>query len=216
MAKGPKSAFILGCGGCLSFIIAMMLFAAAFWQSRHGLTMRSSDDLVTWHNTREGRSSPLAENYVDFEFQYPKSWTRKPDNESNFVSVERGENGETWENFNVGYFKTAGSREGNDALASQLIAQIGSQFSEQFPGLHKLSEGPTTVGSYDAYGGLFETTVSGTKVYMRAILLPTPDAKKGVALILMGTSHSPDLKSAEDLGTKGDLPKVLASFRFTE
>jgi hypothetical protein len=225
MSTSAKSPLILAGCGCASLLAALILLAAAFFLSgSHGTSSdrgTSPDDLVGWRNTRDGRTGPLAEHYVDFEFRYPKAWSLKPieNGGPNFVTVERAVDGKTHENFNVGYFATAGSKEGNQALYAQLIAQLQNQFAQQFRELKKVHEGATKVGSYDAWEGLFTSTAGdGDKrvsVYMRVILLPTPDATKGVTLVLMGTSLSPDLESADDLGRKGDLPAVLESFKFS-
>ena len=226
MTTNTKSPFILAGCGCLSFILAMILFAAAFvaagsrWSDLKSGS--SAEETAVYRNTREGRSGPLAENYADFEFRYPKSWIVKPQDagSTNFVTVERSVEGQTHENLNVGYFATAGNKERNQALYPQLIAQLQSQFEQQFRGLKKVSEGPAKVASYDGWEGVFtSTTGEGDKrvnLYTRVILLPTPDGSKGVSLLMMGTSLAPDLGSAEDLGHKGELPAVLDSFRFRD
>jgi hypothetical protein len=219
--KSKAPAILAGCG-CLSALAGLALLAAAWFAGESGLKLPGvSPQMATYTNTREGRIGNLAESYVDFTFEYPKSWTMKEDAEGiNFITVERSVDEQTWENLNVGYFKTAGSTEDNRQLYAPLIAQLQSQFSRQFPTLRKVSEGPVTVGEYDAYEGLFASTVdadgSEIAVYTRAILLPTPDGSKGVTLLMMGTSFHPELKAPEDLGRKGELPAVLASFRFTE
>lgn len=226
MTTSSKSPFLLAGCGCLSFIVAMILFAFAFFSSGSLPSLSksgsSTDDLVVYRNTREGRTGTLADHYVDFEFRYPRSWILKPQDSdsSNFVTVERAIDGQTHENLNVGYFATAGDKEKTQALYPQLIAQFQSQFAQQFRGLTKVSEGPATVGSYDAWEGLFtSTTGEGDKrvnIYTRVILLPTPDGTKGVSLLMIGTSLAPNLESAEDLGKKGELPAVIKSFRFRE
>jgi hypothetical protein len=181
----------------------------------------STDDTAVYRNTREGRTGALAEHYTGFEFRYPKTWTLKPDTDaSNFVTVERSVTGQTYENLNVGYFSTAGSTEKNQALYPALIAQLQSQFEQQFHGLKKVGEGATKVGSYDGWEGLFTSTTGDddkkVNVYTRVILLPNADGTKGVTLLMMGTSLCPDLSAPEDLGKKGELPGVLESFKFAE
>jgi hypothetical protein len=226
MSANAKSPMILGGCGCLSLIASLVLFASAFFVGgghfssfKRGM---SSADAIVWRNTREGRTGPLAEHYVGFEFRYPKSWVLKPQgsDETNFVAIERKVDGATYENLNVGYFATAGSKDRNLAIYPQLIAQLETQFGQQFSGLKKVHEGARKVGSYEGWEGLFtSTTIDGGKsvdVYTRVILLPTPDGTKGVALLMMGTSLSPDLHSPEDLGEKGDLPAILESFQFRD
>src|SRR6185369_5802479 len=36
----------------------------------------------------------------------------------------------------------------------------------------------------------------------------------GVAVVMYGTSAAPEIRSLEDVGTKGELPRILKSFRF--
>src|SRR5688500_6204244 len=56
----------------------------------------SSADTAQFVNSRANLTGKLAENYVDFSFNYPKSWsidpkTQKPGG-SNFIKVEKAEN----------------------------------------------------------------------------------------------------------------------------
>lgn len=218
MTKSKTPAILAGCG-CASLLLAIVLFTAAWWLGKRGGAATADADLVHYASSPEGLSGNLAENYVAFELSYPKSWIVK-DDPQNFVSIERNVDAKTWENLNVGYFQTAGSTGANEALYSPLIASLHEQFATQFSGLEKVHEGKTKVGPYDAYEGIFHSTtnVNGTPVdiYMRAVLLPTPEGDKGVTLLMMGTSFHPELDKPSDLGEKGELPAVLESFRFVE
>jgi hypothetical protein len=225
MSATPKSPWVLAGCGCLSFILALILFAAAYFTGgshvRNITSGSSTDDTVVYRNTPEGRTGKLAEHYTGFEFRYPKTWSLKPDPEAaNFVTVERAVDGRTYENLNVGYFSTAGSTEKNQALYPELIAQFQTQFEQQFRDLKKVGEGATKVGSYDGWEGLFTSTTGDddkkVNVYTRVILLPNADGTKGVTLLMMGTSLCPDLSAPDDLGKKGELPGVLESFKFAE
>ena len=102
MAASSKSPLLLAGCGCASFIAAIFLFLAAYILNDSKITgfksESSTDDFVVYHNVREGRTGPLAENYTGFEFRYPKSWVLKPqDSTSNFVTVERAVDGKTYE-----------------------------------------------------------------------------------------------------------------------
>lgn len=224
MTSNPKApAYLAGCG-CLSLLFAAALFLASAFlagdsSSDETKSAAARTDLTTYTNTRDGRTGNLAQNYVDFRFDYPKSWTAKADPEGvNFITVERTQDSRTLENLNIGYFQTAGSTSGTEALYGQLMASLQAQFTQQFPDLQKVHEGKTKVAMYDAYEGLFEATVQAdgkpVKVYTRVILLPTPDGARGVSLVMMGTSFHPELQGPADLGTKGELPIALSSFRF--
>lgn len=201
-------------------MLAGAALLAAFFFTRGGMPSLQTSDLVHYENTREGRTGNLAENYVDFSFDYPPTWevrTTDPDN-INFVTVERRADGKTWENLNVGYFRPAASDAENQALYRQVLGQIEGQFSQQFRDFKKISEGPTKVGSYDGhealYSGWIEADGKRVDIFTRAIFLPSPDGKKGVSLMMMGTSLNPELEEANDLGREGELPAVLESFRF--
>ena len=210
-----KTPFILAGCGCLSLLIGAVLLSSAFYFADE-LAESEAKDLVVYRNTLEGRTGPLAEYYADFEMRYPGTWVVKPQaaGSVNFVSIERNVGGNTWENLNVGYFDTAGNNEGNELLYPQLIEQLQNQFASQFTDFRKVSEGKTKVGQYDAYEGLFRAKAGDADLFLRIILLPTTDGSKGVALLMMGTSHAPDLKSPDDLAKKGELPAILESFRF--
>ena len=178
------------------------------------------DDLARYVNSREGRTGNLAENYVDFSFDYPKAWTVKTDDPDNinFVTVAREVNGQTYENLNVGYFSPAPTEAQNQELYRKVLGEIEGQFSQQFRDFRKVTDGPTKVGDYDAYEALYdgwvETEGQRVNVFMRAIFIPAPGGGKGVSMMMIGTSLNPELEKADDLGTKGELPVLLNSFRF--
>lgn len=215
--------FLAGCG-CLSMLAgAVMIGLATFWFRTTVVDNQPApqrDDVVKYVNTREGRTGNLAENYVDFSFDYPKTWTVKtadPDN-INYVTVEHRVEDRTWENLNVGYFSPAPTEAQNQQLYTQVLGQIENQFSQQFRDFHKVSEGATKVGPYDGHNALYEGWVdsNGThiNVYIRAIFIPQPGGGKGVSMMMIGTSLNPALTQASDLGNKGELPIALESFRF--
>jgi len=206
---------LAGCG-CLSMLAGAALLAASFFA---GKTMLRRD-LAHYENTREGRTGKLAENYVDFSFDYPNAWTIQtsdPDN-INFVTAERTVDDKTYENFNVGYFRPAPTDEANQQLYRQALGTIEGQYSQQLREFRKVSEGSTKVGRYTGnealYTGYIEAEGQRIDVFIRAIFLPAPDETKGVSILMIGTTQNPELKRAEDLGTEGELPVLLDSFRF--
>lgn len=222
MTKNSKVPFFLGGCGCLSILLALVLLAAWFfvpWGGWNMAGMLGGDTaLAHYVNSPEGRTGSLAEYFVDFEFDYPIGWSQKPQESfsSNYVSIERSAGTETCESFNVGYFQTTGSEGGNRILYPVLIAQLEAQFAGQLDNLQKLDEGAWTVGPYEAWHALFTANSDSSDVFMRIVLLPTPDGAKGVAINMMGTPACGDLSQGNDLGVTGELPVVLNSFRFRE
>jgi hypothetical protein len=146
---------------------------------------------VHFVNSQADAKSPnLSAHYVDFSFDYPSNWTLDPatgtPTAKNFVKVERDNpDGLTIENFAVGEFAGTGDPDQDSALIPQLLAQLEAQVTGM-PGY----------------------------LYGRMIILPEPDTAKGVVLIMLGTDLSGEIHSPADLGVKGDLPKVLSSFKF--
>jgi len=112
-------------------------------------------------NSRSAFTGDLADNYVDFSFEYPKSWTRDPEagkgDSPNFVKVSNDTSDKfTIENFAVGYIT------GNLTLLPQLGAQLSDQLSKGFPNYEKVSEGKTRIGSNDGYEFRFKSYVEKT------------------------------------------------------
>lgn len=226
MKNGWK--FLAGCG-CLSMVVGAAMLAASYFafagdgegvKIGGGGEIAPQADLAQYRNTREGRTGNLADSYVDFSFNYPKTWTIKTDDPDNinFVTAERAVDGKTYENLNVGYYTPAATEEQNQQLYRQVLGQIEGQFSQQFKDFQKVSEGPTQVGSYTGhealYRGYVEPDGKRVDVFIRAIFVPAPTGGKGVSMMMIGTSFNPALKEAADLGTKGELPILLGSFKF--
>lgn len=180
----------------------------------------TNGDSKTYTNNKSSFTGKLADNYVDFSFDYPSSWKRDPKagvgDSPNFVKVENATSDKiTLENFAVGYFT------GQKALMPQLAAQLSEQFSGSFPEYKKVSEGETHVGSYDGYEFRFTShSTTGSKkpidIWGRVILLPGDTGRKGAAMVMLATSEGKDVHGVEDVGEKGELPIILSSFKFVE
>ena len=182
-------------------------------------------DAVEFVNSIKNLDGKLAEHYVDFSFYYPNRWDKDPTagvlGASNFAKVERRLPPTfTQENFAVGWYSSAGSSEADRTVFPALAEKLGAQFKQNFPDYRKVSEGPTKAGVYDGYELRFEamsrnTTKGDLKLWGRMIFLPPVDGgKNGVTLLMLATSLAPELKSVDDVGIKGELPMMLASFRF--
>jgi hypothetical protein len=182
-------------------------------------------DAVEFVSSKANLDGRLAEHFVEFSFYYPNRWLKDPTagvpGATNFAKVERRLPPDlTQENFAVGSYVSAGSGE-DDRTAFHTVAEnLSSQFAKKFPEYRKVSEGPTKAGVYEGYGFRFESVSRNTdrgniNVWGRVIFLPPVDgSKNGVALLMLATSLAPELKSVDDVGVKGELPMMLASFRF--
>jgi hypothetical protein len=181
---------------------------------------------VKFTNSQANLDGKLAEHYLDFSFYYPKDWQLDPKagtpGASNFAKVERRLPPDfTQENFAVGWYGSKGTFAADEATFPQLVQVLGNTLANGFPEYQKVSEGPTKVNSLDGYEFRFTSTSKGTekgdlKVWGRVIFLPTGVAgdQTGATLIMLATSLAPELSSVDDVGTKGETPVILESFRF--
>ncbi len=182
-------------------------------------------DAVQFVSSKANLDGKLAEHFVAFSFYYPNRWSKDPtagvSGATNFAKVERRLPPDlTQENFAVGSYVSAGSAEDDRASFHTVADNLSAQFAKKFPEYRKVSEGETKVGVYAGYGFRFESISRNTdrgniNVWGRVIFLPPIDgSKNGVVLLMLATSLAPELKSVDDVGVKGELPMMLASFRF--
>jgi hypothetical protein len=181
-------------------------------------TARQTANTKQYVNSREGRSGSLAENFVDFSFDYPDNWEVDPNPAPNFVRVERkitdDDGNFTQENFAVGWVSATGTAV-DKQLMPQLAKQFNTQFAAQFPNYKKVSEGETRIGAYDGYEFRFTAEKNNVEFWGRVAMLPPPAGqKKGVALVMIASDRAPELSGIDDVGERGELPVILESFRF--
>jgi flagellar basal body-associated protein FliL len=178
-------------------------------------------DAVQFVNSKDDVAGKLKENYVDFSFYYPDRWVKVPSTD-NFIKVERRLPPDfTQENFAVSpWYPTSGATTFDDDFFRALAEKDSSDFSKKFPEYKKISEGPTKAGAYDGYEFRFEAVSRGTDkgditLWGREIFFPPRAGEKtGLKFLILTTSLAPELRSASDVGEKGELPMLLESFRF--
>lgn len=177
-------------------------------------------------NSQSNLDGKLAEHYLDFSFYYPNGWNMDPKagvpGASNFAKVERRLPPDfTQENFAVGWYTSKGTFQADEPTFPQLVTLLGATLANGFPEYRKVSEGPTKINSIDGYEFRFVSMSRGTEkgdieLWGRVVFLPTGVAgdQTGATLIMLATSLSPELSGVEDVGTKGEMPVILDSFRF--
>lgn len=178
---------------------------------------------VEFASAKEGLQGSLADHYFDFSFYYPNSWERvqRPSTQ-NFVQVERKLPPDlTQENFVVGWYTSTGTFAGDLPSYKKRVEEFSAQLAKAFPGYRKVSEGQTKVNSMDGYEfrweGLSNMPERGeVRLWGRVIFVPTGKEgdTTGATLSMFTTSLAPELSSVEDVGTKGEAPVILDSFRF--
>jgi hypothetical protein len=181
---------------------------------------------VKFTNSQANLEGKLAEHYLDFSFYYPKEWQTDPKagtpGASNFAKVERRLPPDfTQENFAVGWYTSKGTFAADESTFPQLVQVLSNTLANSFPEYQKVSEGPTKLNSLDGYEFRFTSVSKGTekgdiKLWGRVIFLPTGVAgqQTGATLIMLATSLAPELSGVDDVGTKGQAPIILESFRF--
>lgn len=170
----------------------------------------------TYVNTPRGLRGDLRAHYVDFSFRYPAGWARVPRRRDplNFVKVisDTRAGGFEAENLAVGWFR------GGLRAAPALMEEISADLRRGFPAYKRLSEGPTRFGRYAGYHLRFSSRVvqggATTRIWGRVVLVPGPAGGTGVTVIMLASSASPAVRRAADVGVRGRLPGLIASFRF--
>ncbi len=170
---------------------------------------------VHFVNSPDNAKAPgLAQHYVDFSFDYPKDWSVDPEtgtaSAQNFVKVGRETADHiTTENFAVGNFS------GSSFLIPMALGQFENQMSG-WPGYKRLSLGPTTInglaGQQLAFTATPEANGKPLNMFGRLAVIPAANNGTGVILVMLGTAAG-GINSIDDLGTKGELPVVLSSFK---
>jgi hypothetical protein len=184
--------------------------------------------MESFANSPQGLAGALKDNYVDFSFDYPATWDYKRESGDpaarNFVKVERRladkDKGDfTLENFAVGSLKMKSENARDTQRLAHALGEFSRQLAASYPQYKKVSEGATKVNAYNGYELRFESRMAQTTrgpvtLWGRVVLLPHPKQDKGVTLIMLASSLAPNIKSAADVGVKGDLPAILKSFKF--
>jgi hypothetical protein len=181
---------------------------------------------VQFVNSKDKLDGALADHYFDFSFYYPKNWVSDSKSgvagASNFVKVERRIPPDfTQENFVVRWYPSSGTLAGDLQDLPKRVEEFSNSLAKSFPEYKKISESATKVNSMDAYEFKWEGMSRGTEkgdlhLWGRVIFLPTGKQgdSTGAVLSMVTTSLAPELSSVEDVGTQGEAPVILESFRF--
>lgn len=185
-------------------------------------------DTMKFTNSAAKLDGKLAEHYFDFSFYYPNGWEPDPkagvSGASNFAKVERRLPPDfTQENFAVGWYTSKGTFAEDNSNFPALVEVLGNSLAKTIPEYQKVSEGPTRINSLDGYEfrfeGLSKTPDKGDiHIWGRVVFLPSGVAgdSTGATLVMLTTSLAPELSGIDDVGSKGQMPVILESFRFNK
>ncbi len=183
-------------------------------------------DTTKFTNSSAKLDGALADHYFDFSFYYPNTWLADPKagiaGSGNFAKVERRLPPDfTQENFAVRWYESKGTFDADLPDFPELVEQYNASLAKAFPGYRKVSEGPTKINSHQAYELKWEGLSKGTEkgdlhLWGRVVFVPKGSGGNGngAVLTMFTTSLAPELSSVEDVGTRGEMPVILESFRF--
>jgi hypothetical protein len=174
----------------------------------------------TYTNVKSSLPASLQSNFIAFTFDYPNSFIVQPQSDVNFVKVEKyasAGKGNTAENFTVGFAWFDPPNAPSDVLYEKVLDQLGQQLSASFHRYNETKRTPLTVDGVASRALLFQAELNdpaNRTIYGKTIVVHPPGKDNGVAILILGTSLSRDIKSADDLGTTGETADILRSFRF--
>jgi len=177
-------------------------------------------EAVYFENSKQKLKPDAAKNFLGFSLYYPKSW-RRNEAKNNFLDISKNAStGTPIEQMLVSHYDSKGTFEADKEIFPTLVKETNSTLKSLVPNYKLISGGEKTVNNgWRAYEVKFTgagKTAKGEdiKLWGRRLFVPAARAgmKNGYVLTMLATSLSPEVKSIEDVGVKGDLHTVLYSF----
>jgi hypothetical protein len=213
-----------GCGCALLLALAaaatvLVVYLASKKDDAGGGTRGGgrSGGMTTFTATPNDVPAGLRDKFVPFAFDYPANFRIEP-SPQNFVKVTEtvtDTGGEfTRENFAVGYITMPSANADNNVFYPQLLSQLSTQFGSQFAQYREIAQMPETVAGNRGRAMSFQAMLNTTPVFGKVIIVRNTGSARGVCLIMLATPKDPEIKTVADVGVKGDLAQILASFKF--
>lgn len=183
-------------------------------------TIAQPADTEFFQNSKENLKGDLAKNFRGFSFYYPKDWVKNQSTTS-FADVARiGATGTPIEQMIVTYYESKGTMTEDSEKFPRLVQETNKKFSNLISDYRPVSQGETTINNgWKVYELKFQgsgKTTNGDTITLWGRCLWIPAARLGVktgfVITMLATSNSPEVKSTEDVGVKGELAKVLETF----
>lgn len=186
--------------------------------------IKTPDGFVYFGNSdRATLPRKLIANYRNFDISYPKDWvkcdwakeskcTPGPE-ENNYVDLTKYNGKDIVERVVFGYYQSKGMFNDDDYPA--LIKSAEKELSVYFKPFSKVSEGKKLINNNrPVYEMSFEGQLQGKKVYGKIFYVPPqrPGKQVGIRITMIATELSDSVKSASDVGEKGDLAEILRTF----
>ncbi|MBK8151481.1 MAG: serine/threonine protein kinase [Acidobacteria bacterium] len=180
--------------------------------------LKPEPGLTRFVNRQENLKGDLAKNFLGFEIFYPAEMKRS-ESATNFLDIATTSGGIPVEQMLVTHYKSRGAmtldRPNFKKLAEKSNEQLRGYFKESFA---VLGEGETAIqnGRWKGYEVKFQGLLPDgkTRVFGRRLWIPlqSPGTQSGFVITLLATSLATQIKSVEDVGTRGDLALALENF----
>jgi hypothetical protein len=167
-------------------------------------------------------------NFVGFTMYYPKDWKLngpQPGTAANargkFIDITRNTPDDRLkEQMLISYYPSKGTFTADAASFPQMVQETNDTLKKILPGYQMLSEGEVKFnGDWRAYEVKFQgsgISVSGEKIVVwgRRLFIPAsrPGVRNGFEITMLATSLAEEVKSADDVGVRGELAPILYSF----
>ena len=173
-----------------------------------------------FRNSKLELKGDLGKNYRGFSLYFPNEWAKNPSN-TNFVDIsKKAESGTPIEQFLVSYYDSKGTFKEDLEKFPKLVKDSNEKLSDLITNYQFISSEEKQINNgWRAFEMKFQgegVTNKGEKITLwgRRLFIPAarPGVKSGFVITMLATSLSPAVKSAEDVGIKGDLGNILETF----
>ena len=156
----------------------------------------------------ENIPAALRSNFVAFSFSYPAGYTMAVPSQDTFVRITKNE----ITSFAV-HPATFPPGPEKEATYTTELSSISSALRKTLPKYEEVGRSTETVSGVRSRTLLWRAKTDAATIYGRCYMLRPPNQKNGVVIAVVGTSLDPALKSAGDVGVKGELGEIVRSFQ---
>ena len=181
-----------------------------------------------FQNSKQDLKGDLIRNFVGFSVYYPDDWNVARLQESTdgktrgkFLDISSSTpDGKLKEQMLISYYLSHGTFKEDAAKFPQLVKTTNETLKKLIPNYQMVSEGSTTVnGGWNAYEVRFQGSGTGENgesllVWGRRLFIPAarPGVRAGYEITMLATSYADQVRSVDDVGTRGELASILYTF----
>lgn len=183
-------------------------------------TISQPPNTVYFQNAKESLPGDAAKNFLGFSLYYPNDW-KQNDAKGKFLDISNdAPSGTPIEQMLVSYYDSKGTFKADAENFASLVKETNASLKKILPKYEMISDGKTTVNNgWQAYEIKFKNegkTKNGENITLwgRRLFIPAGlrGMKNGYVITMLATSLSPDVKSVDDVGVKGELANILETF----